>query len=149
MLVILQQRPPTVCTEKILQKDKRAYQLLLTLPTQTGYDSDHILSKGEVGKAGVISHIGNMEELLTKFLDKMNTSMTINAPASWLLALYIATAEKQGLKKNYFLELHKMTLQKNIYLEEPIYSPLKTKSKLSTDIIHFTTKEVPKCFEPQ
>ena len=69
MLVILQQRPPTVCTEKNLTKGQTGLSVAFDLPTQTGYDSDHILSKGEVGKVGVpISHIGNMEELLTKFL---------------------------------------------------------------------------------
>ena len=93
------------------------------LPTQTGYDSDHVLAKGEVGKVGVpISHIGNMERLFKNIpLEKMNTSMTINAPAAWLLALYIATAEKQGVDKKSSPVLHKMILLKNIYLEELIF----------------------------
>ena len=86
---------------KNLKKGQTGLSVAFDLPTQTGYDSDHILSKGEVGKVGVpISHIGNMQELFKKIpLDKMNTSMTINAPAAWLLALYVATAEKQGLNK--------------------------------------------------
>ena len=86
---------------KNLEKGQTGLSVAFDLPTQTGYDSDHVLAKGEVGKVGVpISHIGNMEELFKKIpLEKMNTSMTINAPATWLLSLYIATAEKQGTKK--------------------------------------------------
>ena len=68
------------------------------LPTQTGYDSDHPLARGEVGKVGVpICHIDDMKTLFDEIpLDRMNTSMTINATAAWLLALYIATAERRG-----------------------------------------------------
>jgi len=85
-----------------LKKGQTGLSVAFDLPTQTGYDSDHILSKGEVGKVGVpISHIGNMQTLFNRIpLEKMNTSMTINAPAPWLLALYIATAEKQGVDKS-------------------------------------------------
>ena len=85
---------------KNLSKGQTGISVAFDLPTQTGYDSDHILSKGEVGKVGVpISHIGDMRSLFNQIpLDKMNTSMTINAPAAWLLALYIATAEKQGVE---------------------------------------------------
>ena len=69
------------------------------LPTQTGYDSDHPLAKGEVGKVGVpVRHLGDMEALFAGIpLDRMNTSMTINAPAAWLFALYIAAAERAGV----------------------------------------------------
>ena len=85
----------------LLDQGQTGLSVAFDLPTQTGYDSDHILSKGEVGKVGVpISHIGNMQKLFHKIpLEQMNTSMTINAPATWLLALYIATAEKQGVNK--------------------------------------------------
>src|SRR5258708_4255814 len=71
------------------------------LPTQTGYDSDHVLAKGEVGKVGVpISHLGDMRTLFEHIpLGKMNTSMTINATAAWLLALYIALADEQGIAR--------------------------------------------------
>ena len=84
-----------------LSKGQTGLSVAFDLPTQTGYDSDFVLSKGEVGKVGVpISHIGNMMTLFNEIpLKKMNTSMTINAPAAWLLSLYIATAEKQGAKK--------------------------------------------------
>ena len=84
-----------------LRKGQTGLSVAFDLPTQTGYDSDHVLSKGEVGKVGVpISHLGNMLTLFDKIpLDKMNTSMTINAPAAWMLALYIASAEKQGISR--------------------------------------------------
>ena len=87
--------------KKKFKKGQTGLSVAFDLPTQTGYDSDHILAKGEVGKVGVpISHIGDMERLFKNIpLEKMNTSMTINAPAAWLLALYIATAEKQGIDK--------------------------------------------------
>ena len=109
--------------KKNLKKGQTGLSVAFDLPTQTGYDSDHILAKGEVGKVGVpISHIGNMETLFKNIpLEKMNTSMTINAPAAWLLALYIATAEKQGVDKSYCQEQPKTTLLKNIYLEEHIF----------------------------
>ena len=82
---------------KNLSKGQTGLSIAFDLPTQTGYDSDHILAKGEVGKVGVpVSHIGNMMTLFDRIpLEQMNTSMTINAPAAWLLSLYIATAEKK------------------------------------------------------
>ncbi|MBT5013772.1 MAG: protein meaA, partial [Rhodospirillaceae bacterium] len=75
-----------------LERGQTGLSIAFDLPTQTGYDSDHPLARGEVGKVGVpISHIGDMETLFDGLpLDKMNTSMTINAPAAWLLALYVA-----------------------------------------------------------
>ena len=81
-----------------LSKGQTGLSVAFDLPTQTGYDSDHVLARGEVGKVGVpVCHIGDMQTLFQDIpLEKMNTSMTINAPAAWLLSLYIATAEKQG-----------------------------------------------------
>ena len=86
---------------KNLSKGQTGLSIAFDLPTQTGYDSDHILAKGEVGKVGVpVSHIGNMMTLFDRIpLEQMNTSMTINAPAAWLLSLYIATAEKKGVNR--------------------------------------------------
>ena len=109
--------------KKNLKKGQTGLSVAFDLPTQTGYDSDHILAKGEVGKVGVpISHIGNMERLFRNIpLEKMNTSMTINAPAAWLLALYIATAEKQGWIRKNFPAQHKMISLKNIYQEGHIF----------------------------
>ena len=81
-----------------LAKGQTGLSVAFDLPTQTGYDSDHMLARGEVGKVGVpISHLGDMRRLLQGIpLDAMNTSMTINATAAWLLALYVALAEEQG-----------------------------------------------------
>src|SRR5680860_1574801 len=83
---------------KNLAAGQTGLSVAFDLPTQTGYDSDHVLARGEVGKVGVpISHIGDMEKLFEGIpLEAMNTSMTINATAPWLLALYVAAAERQG-----------------------------------------------------
>jgi (2R)-ethylmalonyl-CoA mutase len=77
-----------------LARGQTGLSVAFDLPTQTGYDSDHVLARGEVGKVGVpVSHIGDMRALFEQLpLDQMNTSMTINATAAWLLALYIAVA---------------------------------------------------------
>src|SRR5690606_19691459 len=82
-----------------LGRGQTGLSVAFDLPTQTGYDSDHPLARGEVGKVGVpINHIGDMEILFDQIpLGQMNTSMTINATAPWLLALYIAAAERQGV----------------------------------------------------
>ncbi|MEK7246352.1 MAG: methylmalonyl-CoA mutase family protein, partial [Pseudomonadota bacterium] len=81
-----------------LARGQTGLSIAFDLPTQTGLDPDHALAAGEVGKVGVpIAHLGDLEELLAGIpLKRMNTSMTINAPAAWLLALYVALAEKQG-----------------------------------------------------
>ena len=132
--------------KKNLKKGQTGLSVAFDLPTQTGYDSDHILAKGEVGKVGVpISHIGDMERLFKNIpLEKMNTSMTINAPAAWLLALYIATAEKQGVDKKKLSGTTQNDITKE-YLSRGTYIfPPRPSLKLSTDIIHYTTMEVPK-----
>src|SRR3984893_4461987 len=81
-----------------LAKGQTGLSVAFDLPTQTGYDSDHPLAKGEVGKGGVpVGHLGDMRALFKGLpLAEMNTSMTINAPAAWLLALYVALADEQG-----------------------------------------------------
>src|SRR6187455_1423747 len=81
-----------------LSKGQTGLSIAFDLPTQTGYDSDHELARGEVGKVGVpVSHLGDMRTLLAGIpLAEMNTSMTINATAAWLLALYVAVADEQG-----------------------------------------------------
>ncbi len=129
-----------------LKKGQTGLSVAFDLPTQTGYDSDHILSKGEVGKVGVpISHIGNMQTLFNKIpLNKMNTSMTINAPAAWLLSLYIAAAEKQGVKRKDLSGTTQNDITKE-YLSRGTYIfPPEPSLKLTTDIIKFTTEEIPK-----
>src|SRR5438874_6105920 len=84
---------------KNLAKGQTGLSVAFDLPTQTGYDSDHVLARGEVGKVGVpVCHLGDMSALFAQIpLGQMNTSMTINGTAAWLLALYIATAERRGL----------------------------------------------------
>src|SRR5437870_8420233 len=82
---------------KNLSRGQTGLSVAFDLPTQTGYHSDHPLAKGEVGKVGVpVSHLGDMRTLFDGIpLDRMNTSMTINATAAWLLALYVAAADEQ------------------------------------------------------
>lgn len=84
-----------------LTRGQTGLSVAFDLPTQTGYDADHPLAKGEVGKVGVpIGHLGDMERLFEGLpLASMNTSMTINATAPWLFALYIAAAERQGASR--------------------------------------------------
>src|ERR687892_522419 len=81
-----------------LAKGQTGLSVAFDLPTQTGYDSDHVMARGEVGKVGVpISHIGDMRTVFDGIpLGEMNTSMTINATAMWLLALYVAVADEHG-----------------------------------------------------
>jgi len=81
-----------------LAKGQTGLSVAFDLPTQTGYDTDHVLSRGEVGKVGVpVTHLGDMRTLFQDIpLAQMNTSMTINATAAWLLSLYIAVADEQG-----------------------------------------------------
>ena len=129
-----------------LSKGQTGLSVAFDLPTQTAYDSDFILSKGEVGKVGVpISHVGNMMTLFDKIpLDKMNTSMTINAPAAWLLSLYIATAEKRGVSRKDLSGTTQNDITKE-YLSRGTYIfPPEPSLKLTTDIIKFTTTELPK-----
>ncbi|MGA0428642.1 MAG: methylmalonyl-CoA mutase family protein, partial [Paracoccaceae bacterium] len=116
------------------------------LPTQTGYDSDHVLARGEVGKVGVpICHLGDMRTLFDQIpLDQMNTSMTINATAPWLLALYIAVAEEQGADVTGL----QGTVQNDIikeYLSRGTYiCPPKPSLKLIADVAEYCYKHVPK-----
>ena len=133
-------------TGKICLRARPVLSIAFDLPTQTAYDSDNVVAKGEVGKVGVpVSHIGNMMTLFNKIpLEKMNTSMTINAPAAWLLALYIATAEKQGLKRSTLSGTTQNDITKE-YLSRGTYIfPPEASLKLTSDIIKFTTSEVPK-----
>jgi (2R)-ethylmalonyl-CoA mutase len=116
------------------------------LPTQTGYDSDHILARGEVGKVGVpVAHLGDMRALFADIpLEQMNTSMTINATAPWLLALYIAVAEEQGADVSQL----KGTVQNDIikeYLSRGTYvCPPKPSLRLITDVAAYCYQSVPK-----
>jgi len=131
---------------KNLARGQTGLSIAFDLPTQTGYDSDHVLAKGEVGKVGVpVCHLGDMKTLLEGIpLDRMNTSMTINAPAAWLLSLYIAAAESQGVARASLSG----TIQNDIikeYLSRGTYIfPPAPSMRLTSDVIAFTYKEVPK-----
>ena len=129
-----------------LEKGQTGLSVAFDLPTQTGYDADHPLAKGEVGKVGVpISHLGDMQQLFDGIpLDQMNTSMTINAPAAWLLALYIAAAERQGAKRADLAGTTQNDVLKE-YLSRGTYIfPPGPSLRLTSDTISFTCKEVPK-----
>ncbi len=129
-----------------LKKGQTGLSVAFDLPTQTGYDPDHPLALGEVGKVGVpVSHIGDMRALFAELpLDQMNTSMTINATAPWLLALYIAVAEEQGVDHKLLQGTTQNDLIKE-YLSRGTYIfPPGASLKLTADMIAYTVKEVPK-----
>jgi (2R)-ethylmalonyl-CoA mutase len=129
-----------------LSKGQTGLSVAFDLPTQTGYDSDHELSRGEVGKVGVpVAHLGDMRMLFADIpLEQMNTSMTINATAPWLLALYIAVAEEQGAD----ISALQGTVQNDIikeYLSRGTYiCPPKPSLRMITDIAAYTQKHLPK-----
>jgi (2R)-ethylmalonyl-CoA mutase len=129
-----------------LEKGQTGLSIAFDLPTQTGYDPDHELSRGEVGKVGVsVAHKGDMHALLDGIpLGEMNTSMTINATAAWLLALYMTVAEENGVDRN----LLQGTTQNDIvkeFLSRGTYAfPPEPSLRLIADMIAFTVDEVPK-----
>ncbi|MCA0331993.1 MAG: protein meaA [Actinobacteria bacterium] len=129
-----------------LEKGQTGLSVAFDLPTQTGYDPDDILARGEVGKVGVpVSHLGDMRQLFDGIpLESMNTSMTINATAMWLLALYATVAEEQGAP----LSSLSGTTQNDIikeYLSRGTYVfPPGPSLRLITDMIAWTVAEVPK-----
>ena len=129
-----------------LAKGQTGLSVAFDLPTQTGYDSDHTLARGEVGKVGVpVCHLGDMRTLFNDIpLDQMNTSMTINATAPWMLALYIAVAEEQGadvktLQGTVQNDLIKEYLSRGTYI-----CPPKPSLKLIGDVAEYCYKNVPK-----
>jgi ethylmalonyl-CoA mutase len=129
-----------------LAKGQTGLSIAFDLPTQTGYDPDHVLARGEVGKVGVsVAHRGDMETLLDQIpLDTMNTSMTINATAAWLLGLYAAVAEEQEVP----LSKLSGTTQNDIikeYLSRGTYAfPPEPSMRLIADMVAFTVNEIPK-----
>ena len=129
-----------------LAKGQTGLSVAFDLPTQTGYDSDHILAKGEVGKVGVpVNHLGDMRALFDDIpLDQMNTSMTINATAPWLLSLYIAVAEEQGAD----ISALQGTVQNDIikeYLSRGTYiCPPEPSLRMITDVAAYTREHLPK-----
>src|SRR5436189_2487633 len=131
---------------KNLAKGQTGLSVAFDLPTQTGYDSDHVLARGEVGKVGVpVSHLGDMRALFDSIpLGTMNTSMTINATAAWLMALYIAVADEQDAPRGAL----QGTIQNDIikeYLSRGTYVfPPAPSMRLIKDVAIFTTTELPK-----
>ena len=129
-----------------LAKGQTGLSVAFDLPTQTGFDSDHPLARGEVGKVGVpISHLEDMLELFEGLpLDRMNTSMTINATAAWLLALYVAAAERTGVDP----KLLQGTTQNDIvkeYLSRGTYVfPPEPSMRLTSDVVAYSVDAIPK-----
>ncbi len=129
-----------------LGKGQTGLSVAFDLPTQTGYDSDHAMSRGEVGKVGVpIGHLGDMRTVFDGIpIKDMNTSMTINAPAVWLLALYVASADEQGAAR----ELLTGTTQNDVlkeYLSRGTYIfPPEASIRLTADLITWTLRYAPK-----
>ncbi|MAK62880.1 MAG: protein meaA [Ponticaulis sp.] len=129
-----------------LAKGQTGLSIAFDLPTQTAYDADHVLSRGEVGKVGVpIGHLGDMRTLFDEIpVAEMNTSMTINAPAAWMLALYVALADEQGADRKVL----RGTTQNDIikeYLSRGTYVfPPKPSMRLIADMVSWCYTETPK-----
>ena len=129
-----------------LAKGQTGLSVAFDLPTQTGYDSDHPLARGEVGKVGVpISHIEDMELLFDQIpLDKMNTSMTINATAAWLLSLYIATAQRQGSTPEVLTGTTQNDIIKEYLSRGTFVFPPDASMRLTSEIVAYTVDHAPR-----
>ena len=129
-----------------LAKGQTGLSVAFDLPTQTGYDSDDPIARGEVGKVGVpVSHIGDMRTLFDGLpLSEMNTSMTINAPAMWLLALYVAVADEQGAPRASLAGTTQNDIVKEYLARGTYIFPPGPALRLTTDTIAFTTAQMPK-----
>jgi ethylmalonyl-CoA mutase len=129
-----------------LGKGQTGLSVAFDLPTQTGYDSDHPLARGEVGRVGVaISHIDDMRQLLAEIpLQEMNSSMTINATAAWLLALYVAVADERGVDRRMLTGTTQNDIIKEYLSRGTHIFPPTPSLKLTRDVIGFCTREMPK-----
>jgi ethylmalonyl-CoA mutase len=129
-----------------LAKGQTGLSIAFDLPTQTGFDSDHLLARGEVGKVGVaISHIGDMRTLFEGIpLASMNTSMTINATAPWLMALYIAIADEQGVPRAQLQGTTQNDIIKEYLARGSYVFPPEASLRLTKDMIVFGARETPK-----
>jgi methylmalonyl-CoA mutase, N-terminal domain len=130
----------------LLEQGQSGLSVAFDLPTQIGYDSDDPMAYGEVGKVGVaIDTLADMEILFDQIpLDKVSTSMTINAPASILLAMYITVAEKQGVPANKIMGTIQNDILKEYFARGTYIFPPKPSMRLITDIFDYCAKEVPK-----
>jgi (2R)-ethylmalonyl-CoA mutase len=129
-----------------LSKGQTGLSIAFDLPTQTGYDPDHVLARGEVGKVGVsVAHKGDMHQLLDGIpLDEMNTSMTINATAAWLLGLYVTVAEENGVARSALSGTTQNDIIKE-YLSRGTYAfPPEPSLRLIADMVAFSVNEVPR-----
>jgi ethylmalonyl-CoA mutase len=131
---------------KNLAKGQTGLSVAFDLPTQTGYDSDHPLARGEVGKVGVpVSHLGDMRTLFDGIpLGEMNTSMTINATAAWLLALYVALADERGVARTALQGTTQNDIIKEYLSRGTHVYPPAASMRLIKDTIVFATREMPK-----
>src|SRR5262249_21642630 len=131
---------------KNLAKGQTGLSVAFDLPTQTGYDSDDPMASGEVGKVGVpISHVADMETLFAEIpLAKMNTSMTINATAAWLLALYVAAAERQGANARELRGTTQNDILKEFLARGTYIFPPEPSLRLTADTIEYTVEHIPK-----
>jgi len=129
-----------------LAKGQTGLSIAFDLPTQTGYDADHELARGEVGKVGVpVAHRGDMEALVEGIpLGDMNTSMTINATAAWMLALYIVTAEEQGVEARVLQGTTQNDIIKEFLARGTYAFPPGPSMRLIADMVAYTVEEVPK-----
>ncbi len=128
-----------------LAKGQTGLSVAFDLPTQTGYDPDHVLARGEVGKVGVsVAHKGDMHQLFDGIpLDEMNTSMTINATAAWLLGLYVTVAEENGVERAKLTGTTQNDIIKE-YLSRGTYAfPPEPSMRLIADMVAFSVNEVP------
>src|SRR4051812_37767120 len=129
-----------------LAKGQTGLSVAFDLPTQTGYDPDHVLARGEVGKVGVpIAHRGDMAALMEGIpLDVMNTSMTINATAAWLLALYIVTAEEQDVAPQQLQGTTQNDIIKEFLARGTYAFPPEPSMRLIADMVAYTVENVPR-----
>src|SRR5687767_807978 len=129
-----------------LAKGQTGLSVAFDLPTQTGYDSDHELARGEVGKVGVpVAHRGDMAQLMDGIpLDKMNTSMTINATAAWLLALYVVAAEEQGATEDQLGGTTQNDIIKEFLARGTYAFPPGPSMRLIADMVAYTVTRIPK-----
>ncbi len=129
-----------------LAKGQTGLSVAFDLPTQTGYDPDHILARGEVGRVGVpVAHLGDMRRLFQDIpLEQMNTSMTINATAMWLLALYQVVAEEQGADVTKLQGTTQNDIVKEYLSRGTHVFPPEPSLRLTTDMIAYTVSHIPK-----
>src|SRR5947209_3584923 len=128
-----------------LARGQTGLSVAFDLPTQTGYDSDHAMARGEVGRVGVpICHLGDMQELFDEIpLERMNTSMTINATAMWLLALYVAVADEQGAARTSLAGTTQNDILKEFLSRGTYVFPPEPSMRLTTDVVTWCVREVP------